>query len=75
MVKNGPREPRIYVRKRIVLTMPIPQVKNDMSKVQLLCLAHVYIEQPDLHAFDKLAKDCGSAEEKRDGKHTTYFRG
>ncbi|KIW65776.1 hypothetical protein PV04_08003 [Phialophora macrospora] len=64
-----------FLRERIVPTMPIPDVKNDPSKVQLVRLAHVYFEHPDLNTFAKFATDFGFVEEKRDGNRTIYFRG
>jgi hypothetical protein len=64
-----------FLRERIVPNMPIPDVKNDPSKVQLVRLAHVYFEHPDLPRFAKFAKDFGFVEEKRDGNHTIYYRG
>jgi hypothetical protein len=67
------RLPR-FIREYIVPNMPIPDVKNDPSKVQLVRLSHVYFEHPNLKEFAKFAADFGFVEAKREGD-TIYFRG
>ncbi|OAP63470.1 hypothetical protein AYL99_02697 [Fonsecaea erecta] len=64
-----------FLRERVTPNMPIVEVKNDPSKVQLVRLGHVYFEHPDLNKFAKFSKDFGFVEEKRDGNNTIYFRG
>ncbi len=63
-----------FIRERLVPNMPIPDVKNDPSKVQLVRLGHVYFEHPDLNKFAKFARDFGFIEEKRVGD-TVYYCG
>lgn len=53
---------------------PIPDVKNDPSKVQLSRISHVYYHHPDLDQFTRFAKDFGFVEAHRtDDK--IYYRG
>jgi hypothetical protein len=62
------------VRNFFVPPMPIPDVKNNKSKVQLSRLSHVYYQHSDLETFRRFAKDFGLVEVKDDGD-TIYFRG
>lgn len=61
-------------RERIIPAMSISDVKNDPAKVQLVRLAHVYFEHPDLETFARFAMDFGLVEVARKG-NTIYFRG
>ncbi|EED13287.1 oxidoreductase, putative [Talaromyces stipitatus ATCC 10500] len=54
--------------------MPIPDVHNDPSKIQLIRLGHVYFEHRNLKEFERFAKDFGFNEERRIG-NTIYYRG
>lgn len=54
--------------------MPIPDVHNDPSKIQLIRLGHVYFEHRNLKDFQRFAKDFGFIEERRIG-NTIYYRG
>ena len=63
-----------FIRERLVPNMPIPDVKNDSSKVQLVRLGHVYFEHPNLEVFATFAKDFGFVEQKKIGD-TIYYRG
>jgi len=62
------------VRTFLVHPMPIPDVKNNPSKVQLSRISHVYYQHSDLQTFRKFAKDFGLVEVREDGD-TIYFRG
>lgn len=63
-----------FIRNAIMPTMLIPEIKNNLSKVQLCRLAHVYFEHRDFKTFANFAKDFGLVEDKRSGD-TIYFRG
>lgn len=54
--------------------MPIPDVKNGASKVQLSRISHVYYQHPDLEKFRKFAHDFGLVEAGQEGD-TIYFKG
>ncbi|KAJ4856759.1 hypothetical protein T069G_10127 [Trichoderma breve] len=54
--------------------MRIPPISNNPSKVQLVRIAHVYFEHPDLEKFSEFAKDFGFVEVHRiNGR--IYYRG
>jgi len=59
---------------RIVPEMPIPDVKNDPSKVQLRKISHVYYTHPNLSKFEEFAVDFGLVEAHRIDD-TIYYRG
>jgi hypothetical protein len=63
-----------FMRDFLVPPMPIVEVKNDPSKVQLDRISHVYFQHPDIEKFAKFAKDFGFVEATRT-KNTIYFRG
>lgn len=54
--------------------MPILDVHNNPSKIQLTRLGHVYFEHRDLKEIQRFAKDFGFIEERRIG-NTIYYRG
>ncbi|EWZ32971.1 Glyoxalase/Bleomycin resistance protein/Dihydroxybiphenyl dioxygenase [Fusarium oxysporum Fo47] len=54
--------------------MRIPTITNDLSKVQLSRIAHVYFEHPELDKFDRFADDFGFVKEAQVGD-TIYYRG
>jgi hypothetical protein len=56
------------------MSLRVPHVSNNPSKVQLARIAHVYFEHPNLPRFERFAKDFGFVEAKRDGD-TVYYRG
>jgi hypothetical protein len=64
----------VTVRNFIVPPMPIPDVKNNPSKVQLSRLAHAHYQHTDIEKFGKFAKDFGFVEVRDDGD-TIYYRG
>ena len=62
------------LREAIMPDMRIPTITNDLSKVQLSRIAHVYFEHPDLDKFDIFADDFGFVKEAQVGD-TIYYRG
>jgi hypothetical protein len=62
------------VKRMIVPPMPIEDVKNDPSKVQLSRISHVYYAHPNLEKFKEFAEDFGFVEAHRTDD-TIYFRG
>lgn len=62
------------VQEWLIPPMPIPDVHNDPSKIQLERLGHVYFEHRSLEEFQRFAKDFGFIEERRIGS-TIYYRG
>ncbi|KAI1329392.1 Glyoxalase/Bleomycin resistance protein/Dihydroxybiphenyl dioxygenase [Xylariaceae sp. FL0255] len=61
-----------FVRDKV--SMRIPEIKNDPSKVQLARISHVYFEHPDLDAFNTFAEAWGLVEAKRTAD-TIWYRG